>query len=103
MSFFDFRKRVFTRPAAAALKWDPLDSEPPEVVAVGRGITAETIVRIAKEHNIPLYEDPGLVEALARLNVSDQVPRELYAVVAEVLAYVYRVDQAFKERADQRS
>jgi flagellar biosynthesis protein len=98
--FFDFRKSVFKRPAAAALQWDPLTNEPPEVVAVGRGITAETIVRIAKEHNIPLYEDAGLVEALARLDVSDYIPRELYSVVAEVLAYVYRVDQAFRNRAD---
>jgi len=97
--FFDFRKSVFKRPAAAALKWDPLTSEPPEVVAIGRGINAETIVRIAKEHNIPLYEDPGLVEALARLNVSEFIPRELYSVVAEVLAFVYRVDAAHKERA----
>jgi len=96
--FFDFRRSVFKRPAAAALKWDPRDSEPPEVVAVGRGITAETIVRIAKERGIPLYEDAGLVEALARLNVSDSIPRELYSVVAEVLAYVYRVDAAFRER-----
>ena len=97
--FFDFRKSVFKRPAAAALKWDPLTSEPPEVVAVGRGINAETIVRIAKEHDIPLYEDPGLVEALSRLNVSEFIPRELYSVVAEVLAFVYRVDAAQKDRA----
>ena len=97
--FFDFRKSVFKRPAAAALKWDPLSPEPPEVIAVGRGITAETIVRVAKERGIPLYEDAGLVEALARLNVTDSIPRELYSVVAEVLAYVYRVDAAFRERA----
>ncbi len=92
--FFDFRKTRFKRPAAAALQWDPQSSEPPEIVAVGRGVNAETIVRIAKEHDIPLYEDPGLVEALAQLNVSDYIPRELYAVVAEVLAYVYRIDNA---------
>ncbi len=94
--FFDFRKRVFKRPAAAALQYDPLKAEPPQVVAVGRGVTAEEIVRVAKEHNVPLYEDAGLVEALARLDVSDCVPRELYAVVAEVLAYVYRVDAQMK-------
>lgn len=98
-NFFDFRKGREKRPAAAALQWDPLSSEPPEVLAVGRGINAETIVRIAKEHNIPLYEDPGLVEALARLNVSEYIPRELYTVVAEVLAYVYRIDSDFKKRA----
>jgi len=98
-NFFDFRKAREKRPAAAALQWDPLSSEPPEVLAVGRGVNAETIVRIAKEHDIPLYEDPGLVEALARLNVSDYIPRELYTVVAEVLAYVYRIDADFKKRA----
>ncbi len=98
--FFDFRKRVFKRPAAAALQYDPLKSEPPQILAVGRGVTAEEIVRVAKEHNVPLYEDAGLVEALARLDVADCVPRELYAVVAEVLAYVYRVDAQMKERAN---
>ncbi|HET9029869.1 MAG TPA: EscU/YscU/HrcU family type III secretion system export apparatus switch protein [Candidatus Aquilonibacter sp.] len=97
--FFDFRKRIFKRPAAAALAYDPLKSEPPEVIAVGRGVSAEEIVRVAKEHGVPLYEDAGLVEALARLDVSDQVPRELYAVVAEVLAYVYRIDAQTKGAA----
>ena len=97
--FFDFRKQVFKRPAAAALQFDPVLAEPPQVVAVGRGVTAEEIVRVAKEHGIPLYEDAGLVEALARLDVSDYIPRELYAVVAEVLAYVYRVDAEMKGRA----
>jgi flagellar biosynthesis protein len=98
-NFFDFRKAREKRAAAAALQWDPLSAEPPEVLAVGRGINAETIVRIAKEHGIPLYEDAGLVEALARLNVSDYIPRELYTVVAEVLAYVYRIDAEFRKRA----
>ncbi len=99
MSFFDFRKNREKRPAAAALHYDPTQSEPPQVLAVGRGVTAEEIVRIAKEQKIPLYEDPGLVEALARLDVSEYIPRELYAVVAEVLAYVYRVDSdAFTKR-----
>jgi len=41
-----------------------------------------------------MHEDAGLVEALAHLDVSDHIPRELYAVVAEILAYVFRVDSA---------
>ena len=93
MSFFDFRKGgAGHRKAAAALHYDPVGSEPPEVVATGRGLAADEIVRIAKEHGIPLYEDAGLVEALSRLDCSAVIPRELYAMVAEVLAYVYRVD-----------
>lgn len=99
-NFFDFRKQQREkRPAAAALQWDPLSDHPPEVVAVGRGVNAETIMRIAKEHGIPVYEDAGLVEALSRLNVSEYIPRELYSVVAEVLAYVYRIDSEFRKRA----
>ncbi len=90
--FFDFRKKVARRPAAAALKYDPVKPEPPEVVASGSGTIAEEIVRLAKEHGVPLHEDAGLVEALARLDLTEYIPRELYAVVAEVLAYVYRVD-----------
>lgn len=94
MSFFDFRKMRNRRPAAAALTYDPLKPEPPQVIAVGRGPVAEEILRVAREHGIPLHEDPSLVEALAALDVSEYIPRELYAVVAEVLAYVFRVDSA---------
>ena len=96
MSFFDFRRGKEKRTAAAALRYDPVGSEPPEVLATGRGLTADEIVRVAKEHGVPLYEDAGLVEALARLDCSACIPRELYAVVAEVLAYVYRVDAEAK-------
>jgi len=94
MSFFDFRKQRARRPAAAALQYDPVKPEPPQVLAVGRGPVAEEILRVAKEHGVPLHEDAGLVEALACLDVSEYIPRELYAVVAEVLAYVFRVDSA---------
>jgi flagellar biosynthesis protein len=92
-SYFDFRKNVRPRPAAAALKYDPAGSEPPEILATGRGLVAEQILAIAKEHDVPLHQDAGLVEALARLDCTDVLPRELYAVVAEVLAYVFRLDE----------
>jgi len=90
----DFRRGPTQRPAAAALHYDPLSSGPPEVVAVGRGRLAEEIVQAAREHGVPLYEDGALVEALARLDVGDLIPRELFAIVAEVLVFVYRTDAA---------
>ncbi len=90
--YYDARRNAPARPAAAALHYDPLGPEPPEIVAVGRGMTAEEIVRVAREHDIPIHQDAGLVEALARLEVGSTIPRELYAVVAEVLAFVYAVD-----------
>ncbi len=90
--YYDNRRKVADRPAAAALSYDPAKHEPPEVLATGRGLMADEIVRIARANNVPLHEDPGLVEALTRLEIGSVIPRELYAVVAEVLAFVYAVD-----------
>ncbi|HZT13365.1 MAG TPA: EscU/YscU/HrcU family type III secretion system export apparatus switch protein [Candidatus Baltobacteraceae bacterium] len=100
--FYDFRKRVAPRPAAAALKYDPVGHDAPQLIAAGRGLIAEEIVRVAREHNIPLHEDAQLVEALSRLELTQSIPRELYAVVAEVLAYVFRVDAQAASRSHSR-
>ncbi len=92
--YYDARRNAPARPAAAALAYDPVKSDPPEIVAIGRGLSAEEIVRLAREHDVPIHQDAGLVEALAKLEVGQVLPRELYAVVAEVLAFVYSVDAA---------
>jgi flagellar biosynthesis protein len=92
--YYDARRNAPQRPAAAALAYDPTGPAPPELVALGRGLTAEEIVRLAREHGVPVHQDAGLVEALAKLEVGRTIPRELYAVVAEVLAFVYAVDAA---------
>lgn len=100
--FYDFRKKVAPRPAAAALKYDPVGQDAPQIVAAGRGLAAEEIVRIARENGVPLHEDAELVEALSRLELTESIPRELYAVVAEVLAYVFRVDAQAAKRSHTR-
>jgi flagellar biosynthesis protein len=100
--FYDFRKKVAPVPAAAALKYDPVGDEAPELVASGRGLVAEEIVRVAKEHGVPLHEDAQLVEALSRLQLTETIPRELYVVVAEVLAYVFRIDAEAAKRSGRQ-
>ena len=98
--YYDARRNPPQRPAAAALAYDPGGLEPPEIVAIGRGLSAEEIVRIAHLHDVPVHQDAGLVEALSKLEVGQTLPRELYAVVAEVLAFVYAVDaDAARRRA----
>jgi flagellar biosynthesis protein len=92
--YVDLRKNVPDRAAAAALAYDPAGDQPPEVVAAGRGLQADAIVAAARKHGVPIREDAGLVQALSRVDVGTLIPRELYAVVAEVLAYVYAVDAA---------
>jgi flagellar biosynthesis protein len=91
-AYYNARRNAPDRPAAAALHYDPTGPAPPEIIATGRGLVAEEIVAVAREHGVAIHQDPGLVEALSMLNIGSVIPRELYAVVAEVLAFVYTVD-----------
>jgi flagellar biosynthesis protein len=91
-AYFNNRRNAPARPAAAALHYDPVGTAPPEIIATGRGLIADEIVAAAQKFGVPIHQDAGLVEALAKLDVGTTLPRELYAVVAEVLAFVYSVD-----------
>jgi flagellar biosynthesis protein len=53
-------------------------------------LVAERILAIAREHNIPVHQDPALVEVLSQLDVDEQIPPALYLAIAEVLAFLYR-------------
>jgi flagellar biosynthesis protein len=77
---------------AAALKYDRDADGAPKVVAAGAGLIAERIVEIAREQGVPVREDPALAEALARLELEQEIPPELFAAVAEVLVWAYGLD-----------
>jgi FlhB-like protein len=77
---------------AVALRYDVQKDSAPRVVAKGQRLVADKIIEIAKEHGITLYEDPDLVAMLAQLEVDAQIPEDLYRAVAEVLAFVYRIN-----------
>jgi flagellar biosynthesis protein len=81
---------------AVALRYKPETDEAPIVVAKGKGPVAEAILEKAKEHNIPIQEDPSLVEVLGKLDIQQQIPPELYRIVAEILAFVYQTDRRAK-------
>ncbi len=82
------------REKAAALKYDASEQEAPVLVAKGQGDIARKIKELAREHEVPLYQDATLVEALMSLEINTQIPMELYKAVAEVLAFIYRMDQS---------
>ena len=83
-----------THKKAAALRYDRGQDRAPKVVARGRGKIAEKIVALANEHNIPLVQDHNLVQMLEALDVDTEIPTELYQAVAEVLVFVYRLNNA---------
>ncbi len=74
---------------AVALKYDRLSGQAPRVKASGRGKIADKIIEKAKEHNIPVTEDPDLVEILSKIKIEEEIPPELYKAVAELLSYIY--------------
>ena len=79
--------------SAVALRYDPdAGDTTPCVVAKGQGTVAEEILRLAREHDIPLRQDPALAGALATLNIGMTIPPELFRTVAEVLAFIYKVN-----------
>lgn len=97
MSEMSKEEFALSKKRAVALKYVPGESEAPIVVAKGSGRLAETILEKAKEHGVPVQEDAALVEVLSQLDLDQQIPAELYQLVAEVLSYVYRTDSLAKE------
>jgi flagellar biosynthetic protein FlhB len=85
---------VVTNPThyAIALRYDVGGNGAPRLVAKGADLVAAQIRALAKEHNVPILEQPPLARALYySTRLGAEVPRELYAVVAQVLAYVYQL------------
>lgn len=85
---------------AVALLYDRDRGGAPQVVASGRGEIAARIVETARQAGVEVVEDPDLLELLARVPLGQEVPVELYQAVAEVLAFVYRVNGRWKEEGE---
>ncbi len=80
---------------AVALRYLPDKNNAPEVVATGKGEIAEKIIEKAKESNVPVYEDESLAHELIRLKPGQEIPRELYEVVAEILVFISDMDRNY--------
>jgi len=81
---------------AVALKYNKGKDSAPKVVAKGKGYIAEKIIEAARENNVPLYEDKNLSQVLEALDLDTEIPPELYRAVAEVLAFIYKLNTMAK-------
>jgi flagellar biosynthesis protein len=75
--------------AAVALKYD--GEKAPTISATGTHELAEEIIRIARDHDVPLYENAELASILARLSLNEEIPESLYRVIAEILAFAFHI------------
>jgi flagellar biosynthesis protein len=88
-------------PRATALRYESGREGAPRVVATGRGLIAERILDEAERNGVPVRRDPALAQALAGLEIGHEVPEELWAAVAETLAWAYRLDARAARTRDQ--
>ena len=77
---------------AVALAYGAKDAAP-RVVAKGRGLLAETIIERAKDAGVYVHESPELVALLMQVDLDQRIPPQLYTAVAELLAWLYRLEQ----------
>ncbi len=84
--------------AVIALRYDIEKDAAPVILAAGRGKMAEDIMDLAEENRIPFYEDKGLADLLLKLEIDTEVPPELFVLVAEVLAFVFKLEQMAEKR-----
>lgn len=76
---------------AVALGYDKGRDNAPKLLAKGKGELARRIMLLAEEHGIPVRREPDLLTLLEPIELGDEIPGEAYKVIAEILAFLYRV------------
>jgi len=79
-----------------ALGYDPEKDRAPKVMAKGLGPIAEAIIAIARKHGVHIHEDEALARSLYVLELGQEIPEEFYVAIAEVLAFIYRLDRKMR-------
>ncbi|WP_438435480.1 EscU/YscU/HrcU family type III secretion system export apparatus switch protein [Gorillibacterium sp. sgz500922] len=88
-NYFNLKaKKAAGGKSATVLRYDSGSDKAPVIVAQGRGQIARQIIEMAKKNDIPIQEDPLLVENLIDMDLGENVPPQLYSVIAEVLLMV---------------
>ncbi len=84
------------RAQAVAITYETGDGAP-RVVAKGKGLLAEEIIERAKAASVFVHESPDLVNLLMQVDLDERIPPQLYIAVAELLAWLYRLEQTLPE------
>ncbi|WP_096201157.1 EscU/YscU/HrcU family type III secretion system export apparatus switch protein [Bacillus sp. FJAT-45350] len=88
------QRRMTNGPTAAVLKYDE-DGGAPKIIAQGKGQVANQILDLAKKNNIHMQEDPMLVENLLDMDLGDNIPPQLYSVIAEILLLIEEMEKNY--------
>lgn len=83
---------------AIALNYD--GHQAPTLTAKGDDALAEAILAIAREYQVPIYENAELVKMLARMELGDSIPQELYITIAEIIAFAWHLEGKYPQGFD---
>ena len=78
---------------AVAIKYSPYKDSAPKIIASGKGIVADNIIQKADQSNVPIHHDSSLAHALTELQIGQDIPPEVYEVVAQILLFVAHIDE----------
>lgn len=81
------------RPRATAIKYDAQRDNAPCIVGLGQGEVARNIIKTAQKNDVAIVENPSLCDMLGKMSIGDEIPEELYDVVAEILVFISRLDE----------
>ncbi|MCR6096631.1 EscU/YscU/HrcU family type III secretion system export apparatus switch protein [Salipaludibacillus agaradhaerens] len=93
--FNHVNRRKVNGPSAAVIRYDEATGEEPTIVAQGKGYVAEKIMAMAKENNIHVEEDTLLLENLLDMDLGENIPPQLYAVIAEILLLIEEMERSY--------
>ena len=82
---------------AVALQYQPSRDAAPVVTAKGQGLVAEKIIALAEKENIPIKDDPDLVQVLSQVDLDEQIPPAVYQVVAEIFSFIYHLNNKYQK------
>ncbi|HHY21803.1 MAG TPA: EscU/YscU/HrcU family type III secretion system export apparatus switch protein [Bacilli bacterium] len=89
------QRRMTNGPSAAVIRYDEEEGGAPKVVAHGRGQLANQIIDLARQNNVHMQEDPLLVENLLDMDLGDNIPPQLYSVMAEILLLIEEMEKNY--------
>ena len=91
------RKKNKNLKSAVALKYDARKDSVPKVTAKGEGLVAERIIELAREHQVAVKEDPDLLQILSQVDINKEIPPSVYKIVAELLAFIYKLNNKYHD------
>ncbi len=95
-NFYNQKKRKeINGPSAAVIKYDDEAGKAPIVVAQGKGQVAQQIIELAQKNNIHMQEDSSLVANLLDMDLGDNIPPQLYSVMAEILILIEEMEKNY--------